>query len=189
MSKVEHVEWCPEGYVRTGVSGQRIAIAGHSHWSNDPDHDGFTDQCLRNVISGCWRISFFTSIARYFGFDDQDEFWSSVLFFNFLPTKVGGDNARFGYGGSHQLEAGRARVLRILDQHKPEKLFVFSTKAWREFPPTLEDEGRSKVEPPLFWHTYLTPSNHKVRAIGLRHPQGANRQVMFDQVARLMADI
>ena len=55
---MEHWEWCLSGYRDDGLSGQRIAIVGHSHWSNDPDHDGFTDVCLRNVISGDWRIPF-----------------------------------------------------------------------------------------------------------------------------------
>ncbi len=78
MKTFEHVEWCPEGYRGSGLAGQRIAIAGHSHWSDDPDHDAFTDECLRKVISGEWRIAFFTSIARYFGYEDRAAFWSSV---------------------------------------------------------------------------------------------------------------
>lgn len=184
---MEHVEWCPSGFREGGLSGQRIAIAGHSHWSDDPDHDGFTDVCLRNVISGEWRISFFTSIARYFGFEDQATFWPQVMFFNFLPTMVGGDLDRFGYGHADQLEAGRARVLRILDQHEPDKLFVFSTKAWREFPPTIEDNAKAEAQPPHHWHTYETSSGHRVKAVGLRHPQGADRAEMTAQVQSLMA--
>ncbi len=187
MKTIEHVEWCPDGYRGSGLAGQRIAIAGHSHWSDDPDHDAFTDECLRNVISGEWRIAFFTSIARYFGYEDRATFWSSVLFFNFLPTKAGSGDERFAYGDAGQLEAGRARVLRILDHHQPEKLFVFSTKAWQEFPPTLEDAGHATPQPPLFWHSYVTPNGHCVKAMGLQHPQGANRDAMTARVAALMA--
>jgi len=92
---MEHVEWCPSGYCNSGLLGQRIAIAGHSHWSNEPDHDDFTIDCLQNVVSGTWRIHFFTSIGGYFGFMDPSEFWNQVLFFNFLPTKAGKDLERF----------------------------------------------------------------------------------------------
>lgn len=184
---MEHTEWNPRGYQEAGLLGQRIAIAGHSHWSDDPDHSAFTEDCLRNVISGDWRIAFFTSIARYFGFEDQLTFWSNVLFFNFLPTKVGTGDERFR-DGRDQAEAGRARVLRILNQHQPEKLFVFSTKAWLEFPSTVEDQAKTEAEPPLHWHTFVTPSMHRVKAIGLRHPQGADYISMTTQVSRLMAD-
>lgn len=185
---MEHVEWCPDAYLQSGLSGQRIAVAGHSHWSNDPDHDAFTDECLRNVISGKWRIAFFTSIARSFGFEDRTDFWSRVLFFNFLPTKVGNGDERNGYGRPDQLEVGRARVLRILDQHKPDKLFVFSTKAWGEFPHTIEDQAGVEAQPPLYWHTYQTRSGHRVKAVGLRHPQGADGTAMRERVQALMAN-
>lgn len=184
---MEHTEWCPREYCRGGLSGQRIAVAGHSHWSDDPDHEAFTDVCLRNVISGEWRISFFTSIARYFGFDEPADFWPNVLFFNFLPTMVGESGERFDNGRKDQWEAGRARVLRILDQHKPDKLFVFSTKAWQEFPPTIEDATGVEGQPPLYWHTYEVGNGHRVKAVGLRHPQGANAELMKAQVASLMA--
>lgn len=182
---MEHVEWCPSGYRDGGLAGQKIAIAGHSHWSDDPDHDGSTDACLHNVISGKWRIAFFTSIARYFGFEPA-EFWPQVLFFNFLPTVVGKGIDRFK-DGADQWEAGRARALRILDQHEPDKMFVFSTKAWKVFPPTIEDSAGVEAQAPDYWHTYQTSSGHEVKAVGLRHPQGAEKAAMTARVKSLMA--
>ena len=100
---------------------------------------------------------------------------------------VGESGERFDNGRKDQWEAGRARVLRILDQHKPDKLFVFSTKAWQEFPPTIEDATGVEGQPPLYWHTYEVGNGHRVKAVGLRHPQGANAELMKAQVASLMA--
>jgi len=185
---VEHAEWNPRGYREVGLSGQRIAIAGHSHSSDDPDHAEATTDCLTKVISGEWnKIAFFSTIPRYFGYEDRRVFWPNVMFFNFLPTMVGTREQKFGYGRPDQLEAGRSRVLRILDQNRPEKLLVFSTKAWREFPPTLEDADEAEAPPQQFWRTYITPSAHRVKTMGLRHPQGANREAMTAQVSALMA--
>lgn len=184
---MEHAEWNPRGYREAGLFGQRIAIAGHSHSSDDPDHADATTDCLTNVISGEWKnIAFFNAIPHYFGFEDRGAFWSNVMFFNFLPTVVGTRDRKFGYGSPDQLEAGRARVSRILDQHKPEKLFVFSSKAWREFPRTLEDQTKTRDQPQS-WHTYHTNDGHRVKAVGLRHPQGARRDQITEQVGRLMA--
>jgi len=184
---MEHIEWCPKGYNEGGLSGQRIAIAGHSHSSDGSDHVDATCECLTNVISGDWSIAFFNAIPRYFGFDDQSAFWSNVMFFNFLPTMVGTRDEKFGYGRPDQLNAGRTRVLRLLDEHRPDKMFVFSTKGWREFPPTVEDITEKVPQPPYYWHTYQTHSGHQVRAVGLRHPQGADMKKMSAQVHSLMS--
>ncbi|MGY8607423.1 hypothetical protein ACTVH1_17295 [Gluconobacter cerinus] len=58
---VEHDVLCPDGYLSQGIHGQRIAIAGHSHWSDDPDHPGFKRDLLQGVVDRA-RIRFFTSI-------------------------------------------------------------------------------------------------------------------------------
>lgn len=186
---IEHREWCPEGYFMSGLKGQKVAVVGYSHWSNECDSETLTKDVVGSVVSGDFRSSFFTSISRYFEFEDLDKFWSMVMFFNFLPCVVGKGVERYGSGTSMQLDVARARVLKIMQDHKPDKLFVFSMKAWRDFPPTVEDEAGEESQPPFYWHTYVTPDGHKVKAVGLRHPQGANKKEMTIKVRQLMADI
>lgn len=183
---VEHDVWCPDGYLSPGIHGQRIAIAGHSHWSDDPDHPGFTRDLLQDVVDGD-RIRFFTSIAHYFGFEDVSEFWSRALFFNFLPSLVGPGSERYGHGTQEQIAAGTARVTRILESHRPQKLFVFSTKAWHDFPLTEEDQGHLPRKPFPSWQTYLLKDGAPVKACGLRHPQGADLARMTADVSTLMS--
>lgn len=37
-------------------------------------------------------------------------------------------------GTPDQIERAKARVLRILGEHKPDKVFVFTTRGWRHLP-------------------------------------------------------
>ncbi|PBN41657.1 hypothetical protein SxD43FB_20580 [Sphingobium sp. D43FB] len=147
-----------------------------------------TEECLKNVISGKYdKIQFFNRVPGYFGFVDKAQFWNSVLFFNFVPSLVGSRAEWANNGTKEQNDAGRTRVQRILDQHKPQKLFVFTKKGWGQFPPTLE---RQKVRPlmePLNWHTYATASGHEVRAIGLPHPDRAHKATQIERITALMA--
>lgn len=185
---IEHREWCPPGYADEGFAGQRIAVVGHSHWSDDADDPEFTRKCMSNVIAGAWDISFFNVIPKYFEAESRADFWSRVMFFNFLPSKVGGGAGRFGYGTREQLEAGRARVLRILDDHQPDNLFVFSTKAWNEFPLTIEGTQKAESGSALGWKHYETAGGKRVKAIGLRHPQGSPLAATTERVSALMGD-
>ncbi|MGA1806237.1 hypothetical protein VHN57_15160 [Sphingobium sp. WW5] len=184
---VEHKEWCPAGY-KGGISGQRIAIAGHSHTSDDPDHSGMTEDCLKKVISGEYPdIQFFNRVPGYFGYDDRAAFWNSVLFFNFVPSFVGARSEWANNGTKEQNDAGRVRVQRILDEHQPDKLFVFTKKGWDQFPPTLERQKARPLVEPLNWHSYPTASGHEVKAIGLPHPDRAKKATQIEKVTALMA--
>ncbi|AMK16831.1 MULTISPECIES: hypothetical protein [unclassified Sphingobium] len=185
---IEHRVWCPAGYQQSGIAGQRIAIAGHSHTSDEPDNAAMTENCLKKVISGEYpNLQFFNRVPGYFGCDDRAGFWNSVLFFNFVPSIVGARSEWNNNGTKEQNEAGRARVQRILDKYKPDKLFVFTKKGWDQFPPTLEDQKVRPLVEPLNWHTYQTASGHEVKAIGLPHPDRAKKATQIERVKALMA--
>lgn len=169
--KLEHRCWCPPGY-KKGLEGQRVAICGFSHYSDEGDDEELTNIVLNDVINGA-AYRFFTSISRSFGFDSVPDFWSSVLFFNFIPVSVGASDNRYASGTSDQIVDGRARVLRLIGSHKPHKLFVFSRKAWQNFPPTFEESIGLPLNEPLGWGTYKSRGLHRTIAIGLRHPQFA----------------
>ena len=178
---IAHEPWLG-GCYGTGLAKQpneRIAIVGHSHYSDEQDHDRLTIDTVQSVVDGEKRHAFFTSIARWFGYQNQAAFYSSVMFFNFLPCCVGTKKEKAKDGTPEQIEAGRARFLRLAAQHKPDRVFVFSTKGWRAFPQSdCEPNGSCKslgdgLPSDFNWDTY-TLADHRVKVIGVRHPRYAD---------------
>jgi hypothetical protein len=195
---IEHTPWVGPDYPSLGIDGQRIAIVGYSHYrsEDEPDSDDFTEIVVRKVIDGRLKgDSFFPKIPGYFGFDERVLFWNRVIFFNFLPDCVGYIDDKYRYGTQDQIERGQARFLRIIrDQTKrPNKVLVFSTKAWGSLPPTTEEESGKPLEkvgkeiPSNFeWGTYAA-GDEIVMAFGLRHPQGARTALMQAAVKQILS--
>jgi hypothetical protein len=192
---VEHTPWVGENYV-TGIEGQRICIVGYSHHHDERDLDteDFTRWVVRRVIKGTLgRNSFFPPIAGYFGIPDNATFWNRVMFINFLPDCIGETGQRYDAASPEQTARGKERFLRIIRETKPifEKVFVFSTKGWRDFPLTIEEAlGKERsplgIEFPKFsWGTY-DAGDHTVMAFGLRHPQGASGKLMKSGVRQIL---
>jgi hypothetical protein len=183
---MEHFEWCPDGYRDGGLNGQKIAIVGYSHHDSEgKDYEYFTLDTIEEVLNGR-SYAFFTQIMLYFGYQSPQPFWNNVLFFNFLPTIVGTDDERYNYGTQEQLDTGKRRVLRIIEVHRPDKMLVFSKKAWKNFPLSFEEENNIRVEPPHYWHSYQVTGGKRTLAAGLRHPQYANRAEMTRMVDEYM---
>jgi|SRR5208283_3360609 len=190
---IEHAPWIGMNY-QIGISGQRICIVGHSHHHSGPDREDFTIDIVYDFISGeLKRNSFFPQIKGYFEILDDATFWNRVMFFNFLPDCIGSKNERYGAGTTEQLARGKERFLRIIRETKPnlEKVFVFTTKGWRNFPRTIEEvSGKGKIPlssefPEFSWGTYAV-GDHIVMAFGLRHPQGARGEVMKSAVRQIL---
>ena len=78
-------------------------------------------------------------------------------------------------------------MLRILSEHKPGKVFVFTTKGWDAFPLTDQERAGGRCTPLIdglrnpSWGDY-TFDDHRVRACGFRHPQLATAALMKEQV-------
>lgn len=143
---------------------------------------------IRNVMSGCWEISIFDRIRDYFGFSHNAEFWPQVTFFNFGSTSIGGQEDRYRWATKEQVALGRARVLDIPEEHRPEEVLVFTRKGWRSFPPTIEDDlGIAEPGWPHGWQTYRLRDGGLVRATGLRHPQFARKADMSAAVSEILA--
>lgn len=183
---IEHLCWRPHGYDQ-GIGGMRIGICGYSHYTDDEDHDGLTRDILGDVISGVASYRFFTAIASAFGYKDVGDFWGRVLFFNFLPSAVGDSSLKFAAASEDENERARARVARILDEHEPDKVFVFSEKAWAAFPKTDEELSGAAAPPGEARDgTYKTSRGHRVEAFGIRHPQGASAALLREAVSIAM---
>lgn len=187
---IEHREWVGPKYGFGGLEGQKIAIAGYSHWGSE-ESSNFTCDVLKHVCEGEGH-SFFSSIRSYFGHDDDRAFWESVLFFNTVPVLIGEEGDRYAYGTPAQLAPVAARVLRIADDHRPDKMIAFTTKGWRLWPKfsgSQTSEGThflnsaEKVE----WGTYRRGDGSETLAFGTRHPQFATYELMRAAVREIVA--
>jgi hypothetical protein len=187
---IEHAIWQPKAGSR-GINGEHIAIVGYSHFYNpkkEVDRTDLTCDVLQRISCGLEKQSFFTSVRNYFDFSDSADFWGNVFFFNFVPNCIGNGDQRFNSASPKQVELGQERVLRIIkDEHKIQRIFVFSRKAWRDFPPTIEEDRHQPCHP-LFrnsrepsWGTYRSGDRH-ILACGFEHPLGANGKSMRDAI-------
>lgn len=186
---IEHAPWVGGKYSDEGIDGQRIAILGYSAWTPD-DHEQYTVESVQNVVSGVWKnVGFFNAIAGYFGRPVAD-FYERVVLFEFVPCSVGGGDQRYAVATPEQAEVGRSRLLRIVREHGVEKLLVFSAKAWKDLPPTLE--SASGTLPTLNgtafkYGYYARDGGHRTAVVGLRHPQYAPGNLMRHAVAEAMS--
>jgi hypothetical protein len=192
VPRIVHDPWRPTS--KDGIGGQHIAIVGYSHHlkGGDVDCKSLTRDVVRDVIKGKKKLSFFTSIQNYFGYNNPKDFWTRVLFFNFLPDCIGDSDNKYGKGSDEQHRLAQDRVRRILSKERPDKVFVFTTKAWQKFPNTIENVGDQPCTP-LFpgspepsWGIYEMGS-HRVLVCGFRHPQYAKGQNIKRQVEAFLA--
>lgn len=179
---MEHLPWIGPDY-KFGLEGQRLAIVGYSHWLWDGHEDEIegTRHCIAKIVSGDERISFFTAIRNYFGYDSHDDFWRYVMFFNYLPNCVGGSSRRFGDGTAEQIGIAKKRFLRLIREGLPDKIFIFTSRRWA-FP---QPDGPLRQLHPEFSNflcgTYIV-NGHRSQAFFLRHPQGAGGELMRQAV-------
>jgi hypothetical protein len=192
---IEHIPWCGSDY-QAGIDGQRIAIMGYSHHVEEDDSNEVTRQVVQSVIdgekSGADQYAFFCRIRDYFGFTSHREFWNRVLFFNYLADRVGKDEDRFKSGTDEQIKCATTRFDRIICKWRPAKVLVFTKKGWMQMPETREEKAgcRQNELGPAF-HGFERGSydadGHIVMAFGLRHPQGARKEVMRRAVQYILA--
>lgn len=192
MPKINHEPWRPSN--EEGIDGHRVAIVGYSHHleRGDVDYRGLTKDVVRDVMSGRKNLAFYTSIRNYFGYDSHEDFWSRVLFFNFLPNSVGNSDNKYGIGSPEQTRLAKKRILHILSKERPSKVFVFTKKGWRNFPDTIENDAGRRCTPLIpeslepSWGTYKL-NGHRVLVCGFRHPQYAKGEDISRQVKAFLA--
>jgi hypothetical protein len=183
---IEHSPWIGCHY-KDGINGQRIAIIGYSHWLGDGDEDSTeaTIVCIRSVMSGEWKIRFFTQVRNYFGFDGHRVFWPHVMFFNYLPCCVGNADGRYDHGTNEQRAVAATRLLTLLREHLPDKVFIFSGRYWA-FPLTTGlCQKLGACYSNFCFGTYGAGTRH-IPVFFLRHPQGANGDLMRRAVRHIL---
>jgi hypothetical protein len=177
---MEHDPWRRE--IESGLNGQHIAIVGYSHYrkETEEDHSGLTNKVMNDVLTSKQKgDSFFSTVPTYFDSNDREDFWRRVHFFNFVPEA-------FVYGKKYasankcQIEKARTRFLNTIRELKPDKVFVFSRKAWLAFPEALEERNGHctalNFDNSDNWGSYDIGCKI-VRVCGFRHPlfaRGAN---------------
>lgn len=188
---IEHEPWIGRNYA-DGIEGQRLLIAGFSHYGSYSDgHAGaeFTNYVMRTwALKG--QIPFFNHIASYFGFASGCAFWDRVAFANTLGTSVGEDI--YSFGTEEQRDAVQHRVLRLLAQMPlpPQKAIVFSKKAWPLWPPFTATQSailRTQIGYEVEYGGYRTGKGQETLAFGLRHPQFASFDRMQGSVRSIIA--
>jgi hypothetical protein len=190
--QIEHTPWVGPLYEREGIEAQRVAVVAFSHFDGpEEDCNGFTEQTIQGVIGGATQHRFFAAIRNYFGYIDTPAFWERIIFFNCLPSLVGGPEQRHGRGTPQQLARVGPRFLEILSLYKPHKAIVFTAKGWDWVPgfdalvPTFGGPELERVfrNPPAGAYQL---EGHQVLVFGLRHPERAPGDEMRRAVERIM---
>jgi hypothetical protein len=180
---MEHFPWVGLDYT-LGIDGHRIAIVGYSHHlEQKEDSENFTNVCMSKVISGEWKIPFFAQIRDYFGYQDHAVFWRRVMFFNYLPDRVGDQSQRYKHGTEDQRKKAKDRFLRLIREQVPipQKVFVFTSRGWAfPFEPTSLKSFGPRF-PKFCWVNYRH-GEEVTQVFFLRHPQGANGELMCQAV-------
>ena len=149
------------------------------------------------VRAGTDGIRFFAQVRSYFRWDDPEDFWQRVMFMNYLPDCVGTSDRRYDCGTPDQITRARERFFRVLDEHRPQKVLVFTNghnKGWSTLPRLDEEQvtgGRAlrlgaDFPSNFSWGHYTRPG-HVAQAFGLRHPQGARTDLMSRAVQHILA--
>lgn len=135
--RLKHVRFHPaEGlHYKSSRFMLKILILGESHycWDEMPKRATLTTLA---AIKGCDSYPFWKSLARLFPF--TSEFWSHVLFYNFVQ-EFAGDGARKRptreMWQDHKSVQGFKEILRI---YKPERILVVGKDTWRYLPGNTE---------------------------------------------------
>ena len=195
MADMEHAPWIGDDYWDQPKE-QRFLIAGFSHHDRyDPgkenearieaaDDPDFTCNVFRRwVFTG--ELPFFNVIPSYFG-EGLESFWNKAAFANTLPTTVGDAEEKFSDGTPEQRAAAGPRALRLVETLRPARVFVFTTKGWRDLWPhytghvpgrSLKVDGAGEVDYGSYRH-----ADGDALAFGFRHPLFAPTSRMTAQV-------
>lgn len=178
---IEHRYWLNEAQYTQGIrDGIRLAIVGYSHWDEEPDTADKTVETIAALCAERRSATFFTRIRNFLGAESHSDFWPRVLFFNFIPSYVGDGAKRFANASKAQYAAAEPRFLRILDEHKPDVVLVFSKKLDERLPdgflqaPDLLAGG--------FPYGFYERDGYRTLVAMLRHPQGATDSVMISAI-------
>lgn len=191
---IEDEPWIGPSYGSGLLGAQRIAIVGWSHHADEGDEaSGIlngkgTIHCIERVMSGEWRIRFFTQIRDYFEYDQHAVFWPQVIFLNYLPTAVPTAD-KFSHGNLEQRLDAPDRFRRLLRLHKSKRVLIFSRRDWAfnwAFPEAQNLFHKLGSEFPDTFGYRLYERGLPI--FFLRHPQGASKVMMRRAIERILSE-
>ena len=87
---------------------------------------------------------------------------------------------RYNSGTSKQIKIAESRFLRLIEEHGPDKVLIFTARS-RDFPPVGSKLQSIQGFPKFKWGAY-SGRNCRASAFFLRHPQGAKKELMMSAV-------
>lgn len=192
---IEHQPWKGKNYEQADA---RILLVGHSHYSDEPDHEGLTIQTAEHAAAGDMNWSpFFARPHRWLGDStSQRDFWDSIAFINFIPDVIGGSAKRYGRGTPDQHERGFERLVRVITEMKPTHVFVTTPKPEAGKQPEYRISslpGASEGEPirvdggSRYRTLHMQAGHGPVKIALLPHPQSARKADMQQVFSTMLA--
>jgi len=180
QGKAAMVEHDPfEGkFYKTGIDSKRVAIMAYSHHRkpDEVDTSEFTIDVVTAFLKGESKPdTVFPNVPNYFEFTDQNVFWESVLFFNYIPECIGTTAEMSQEGTDEQKARGNARFLKLVAKFLPDQVFVFTSAGWQRNLQTTLTSFVGLGDPfPHYRQGLVKNRDHTTRVYCLRHPNYAD---------------
>lgn len=185
---VEHEPWVGPDYGKPGTSlgEHRIAIVGYAHFRTGwEDTERVTRNCVSKLISGDVKMASLARIRNCFDYTTHRGFWEQVMFFNYLPNCVE-EEEWFGKGTTEQIMVAKPRFLRLIAEHRPAKVLIFTPKKRTvDFP---RPGSKLKIIDPfltLKWGAYSV-GDHSALAFFLGRPRATDVEWLRPVVKRIL---
>ncbi len=135
--------WVSENYTNLTSKFGKVLILGESHYGSEKDkHENFTIQVVLEVINGkyCAGYRHFTLLGRLFN-PDRNEIFKNCAFANLIQDILSepGENPT-----KSQIETIVPAFWAILNEVKPDKVIITSTRLWENWMPD-DDKRCSRI--------------------------------------------
>ncbi|WP_281613411.1 hypothetical protein [Flammeovirga sp. SubArs3] len=138
MSGLHYKTWIGEHFSQKRIFNKKILILGESHYADGAEDK--TELLIKETMSGRFKHPFYTKLVLSFleeenaaqlSLDRKVFFWQSVAYNNFVQDYL--DQSR--QAPSHEMwERGRNAFYELLEQVKPDIVFVCGYRLWDQLP-------------------------------------------------------
>ncbi len=181
MENVFFKPWVGKNYETGGNLGKKVMVLGDSHYlenkgdatSNDTLEvvETFLDS---NTDFAGW-MNTFTKFERsvfnkVLNQTERDEFWHSILFYNYIQEALSGPRADFDYG---LYEKYFEPFMEVLESYQPDVIIAWGQRLFTALPGGSGKDGIplsiDNIPYNKCW-TYTLKNGHQVRMYAIQHP-------------------